>query len=108
MCRLFTAAVVLALGAAALACNSSSSPAPDETPSEPASPSSTTPELPPGIGNGQQATRTPASPLCPDAQPPPVTDLEVRQASDLPDPEARVPFRDPVFGPSLVRVPGRG
>jgi hypothetical protein len=104
--RLFAFAVVLAL-AAALACNSSSSPAPGETPSEPASLSSTTPERPPGTGNRQQATGSPVSPLCPDAQPPPLTDLEVRQAPDLPEPQARVPFRDPVFGTCVVRVTDR-
>ena len=42
-----------------------------------------------------------------DAQPPLVDDFEVRQTPDLPEPEARVPFRDPVFGTCLVRVTDR-
>ena len=45
--------------------------------------------------------------LCPGPQPPPVTDLKVRQTPDLPEPPARVPFRDPVFGTCLVRVTDR-
>jgi hypothetical protein len=45
--------------------------------------------------------------LCPDSQPPLVTDLDVRQTPDLPEPPARVPFRDPVFGTCLVRVTDR-
>ena len=102
MIRLFTFAVVLAL-AAALACSQSSPSAPGETPSEPASLSSPTPERP----SGTQATGSPASPLCPDPQPPLVTDFGVRQAPDLPEPRARVPFRDPVFGTCLVRVTDR-
>ncbi|MDP2948699.1 MAG: hypothetical protein Q8P22_04095 [Chloroflexota bacterium] len=53
------------------------------------------------------AARAPASPLCPDPQPPFVTDLEVRQTPSLGDPSARVPFRDPVFGTCLVRVTDR-
>jgi hypothetical protein len=45
--------------------------------------------------------------LCPDPQPPLVTDFEVRQTPDLPEPPPRVPFRDPVFGTCLVRVTDR-
>ncbi len=45
--------------------------------------------------------------LCPDPQPPFITDLDVRQTPDLPEPAARVPFRDPVFGTCLVRVTDR-
>jgi hypothetical protein len=44
---------------------------------------------------------------CPDPQPALVTDLDVRQAPDLPEPAARVPFRDPTFGTCLVRVTDR-
>jgi hypothetical protein len=33
--------------------------------------------------------------------------LDVRQAPDLPEPAARVPFRDPTFGTCLVRVTDR-
>ncbi|MBU2611272.1 MAG: hypothetical protein KJ606_10070 [Chloroflexi bacterium] len=45
--------------------------------------------------------------LCSDPQPPFVTDFEVRQAPSLPEPAARVPFRDPVFRTCLVRVTDR-
>ena len=45
--------------------------------------------------------------LCPDPQPPLITDLDVRQTPDLPEPAARVPFRDPVFGTCLVRATDR-
>jgi hypothetical protein len=45
--------------------------------------------------------------LCPDAQPPLIADLEVRQAAQIPEPPARVPFRDPVFGTCLIRVTDR-
>jgi hypothetical protein len=58
-----------------------------------------TPSLrPPGAG--------PMS-LCPDPQPPLVTDLEVRQTPNLDEPARGVPFRDPVFGTCLVRVTDR-
>jgi len=46
-------------------------------------------------------------PACPGAGSPLVTDLEVRQAADFPEPEARVPFRDPVFGTCVMRVTDR-
>ncbi len=52
-------------------------------------------------------TLAPAAPLCTDPQPPLVTDFEVRQVPPLPEPPARVPFRDPVFGTCLVRVTDR-
>jgi hypothetical protein len=45
--------------------------------------------------------------LCPDPQPPLVTDLGVRQAPDLPEPSPRVPFRDPAFSTCLVRATDR-
>ena len=44
---------------------------------------------------------------CADPQPPFVTDFEVRQTLSLPEPPARVPFRDPVFGTCLARVTDR-
>jgi len=44
---------------------------------------------------------------CSDPQPPFVTDFEVRQTPSLDEPQARVPFRDPVFGSCLVRVTDR-
>ena len=45
--------------------------------------------------------------LCSDPQPPLVTDFDVRQTPDLPEPSPRVPFRDSVFGSCLVRVTDR-
>lgn len=53
------------------------------------------------------AVLTPAAPLCPDSQSPFVTDFEVRQTPSLPEPLARTPFRDPIFGTCLVRVTDR-
>jgi hypothetical protein len=57
------------------------------------------------------ATATPAlapvSSLCPDPQPPLVTDFDVRQTPSLPEPPAREPFRDPTFGTCVVRVTDR-
>jgi len=44
---------------------------------------------------------------CAGEQPPPVTDLDVRQAPALAEPPARRPFRDPVFGSCVVRVTDR-
>ncbi len=51
----------------------------------------------------------PAPPLalCDDPQPPLITDLQVYQTPDLPEPAPRVPFRNPVFGTCLVRVTDR-
>lgn len=46
-------------------------------------------------------------PFCPPPHPPPVTNVEVRQAPELPEPAPRTPFRDPVFGACLVRVSDR-
>jgi hypothetical protein len=95
--------LVMLVSAAALACNSSTSsePAPAETPSQVGGPPPAA--SPPATVSAQ----APASPLCSDPQPPPVTDFEVRQTPDLPEPEARVPFRDPVFGTCVVRVTDR-
>lgn len=47
------------------------------------------------------------APRCPDPSPPLVTDQDVRQAPSLPEPVARAPFRDPVFGTCMVRVTDR-
>lgn len=44
---------------------------------------------------------------CADADPPLITDHNVRQAPPLPEPAARLPFRDPVFGTCLTRVTDR-
>jgi hypothetical protein len=49
-----------------------------------------------------------AQPDCDDPDLPNVTDLEVRQPPDLPEPPARVPFRDPEFGTCIVRVTDSG
>ena len=56
--------------------------------------------------DGQEDIISPVT-LCADPQPPLVTDLQVRQAPSLPEPQARVSFRDPVFGTCLVRVTDR-
>ncbi len=45
--------------------------------------------------------------LCTDTPPLLVTDLQVRQTPSLAEPNAHVPFRDPVFGTCLVRVTDR-
>ena len=45
--------------------------------------------------------------LCSDPQPPLVTDFVVRQIPLSSAPQARVPFRDPLFGACIVRVTDR-
>jgi hypothetical protein len=45
--------------------------------------------------------------LCSDSTPPFVLGQDVFQTPDLPEPAARQPFRDPVFGACLVRVTDR-
>lgn len=45
--------------------------------------------------------------FCRNPDPPLVTDRTVRQAPPLPEPAARAPFRDPVFGSCLVRLTDR-
>ncbi|MCJ7706775.1 MAG: hypothetical protein MUO38_04065, partial [Anaerolineales bacterium] len=89
-------AVVFVLAATACARAAHTQSGPPETP---AGPIITLPS--PGASVGG------LSPLCPDPSPPLVTDLDVRQAPDLPEPAARLPFRDPVFGTCLVRVTDR-
>jgi hypothetical protein len=95
---------------ATLACNPSTSssptagaltPAAGETPAQAAGPSPATTPIP------RASAQVSASSLCPDSQPPFVTDFEVRQTPSLAEPPARVPFRDPVFGTCLVRVTDR-
>ena len=77
-----------------------------------------TPREPPSATPGDTPTSPVATPsplpagerienLCPDSQAPLVTDLDVRQAPDLPEPSPRIPFRDAVFGSCLVRVTDR-
>ena len=45
--------------------------------------------------------------LCSSPQPALVTDTEVRQTPEAPEPPARVPYRDPVFGTCQVRLTDR-
>jgi hypothetical protein len=45
--------------------------------------------------------------LCPDSEPALVTDLDVHQTPEQPEPPARIPFFDPVFGTCLVRATDR-
>lgn len=47
------------------------------------------------------------SPVCSDPQPPFVTDFDVREIPSLAEPQARTPFRDPVFGTCVIRVTDR-
>ncbi len=54
-----------------------------------------------GPGAARQATR------CAGPEPPLVDDLLVVQAPDLPEPPARAPFRDPVFGRCVTRLTDR-
>ncbi len=76
------------------------------TPSTEVAQSADTP-LPSPPGNGKEGAGRRGEILCSDPQPPLVTDFEVRQTPDLPEPSPRVPFRDPVFGACLVRVTDR-
>jgi len=100
------------LVAGIVACNpsDSSAPTPGETPPAPAetpSPPATS-APPPAASPASTASALPSdSTLCPDPQPPFVTDFEVRETPSLDEPPARVPFRDPVFGTCLVRVTDR-
>ena len=72
-----------------------------------ASPEEPTPEYPEPPPQAALPTANPdealASPLCPDPQPPFITDFEVRAPPSLAQPAPRSPFRDPVFGTCLVR-----
>ncbi|MBN2149451.1 MAG: hypothetical protein JW726_18830 [Anaerolineales bacterium] len=47
-------------------------------------------------------------PLCAQEQTAFITDLQIHQPPDLPEPQPRQPFLDPVFGSCLVRVTDRG
>ena len=49
--------------------------------------------------------RTPLE--CPALESPFITDLEIHQGQDIPEPEPRVPFQDPVYGTCLIRVTDR-
>lgn len=47
------------------------------------------------------------APACPAGSQAPITHLDVLQPAQLPEPPARLPFRDPIFGTCLVRVTDR-
>ena len=55
------------------------------------------------------ATTTNSPPLlmCNDEQPSLITGFDILQPANLPEPQARLPFRDPAFGTCLVRVTDR-
>lgn len=59
----------------------------------------------PQVINSPFPTRT--SNLCPDPNLPLIISQEIFQTPQLPEPQARQPFRDPVFGTCLVRVTDR-
>ncbi len=63
-------------------------------------------QVPPRTATVQVASVI-GSPLCRGTQPPLINDLQVRQPPPLPEPQARAPFRDPVFGTCIVRVTDR-
>ncbi len=65
-------------------------------------PGSAGPPVPPKQGNGASLPV-----LCTGSQPAFVTGFEVYTEPSLPEPEPRVPFRDPVFGTCIVRVTDR-
>jgi hypothetical protein len=54
---------------------------------------------------------TPTNPLplfaCDNEQPPLVTGFDIFQPPHLPEPQSRLPFRDPIFGTCLIRVTDR-
>jgi hypothetical protein len=60
----------------------------------------------PEVGVGGEPRKALAWP-CPDLRPPAVTHRGVLQTPELPEPPARVSFRDPVFGTCLVRLTDR-
>jgi hypothetical protein len=111
------ALVVAALTAAPLLLASCGGDAEEEDAAAPAAatgaataPEAETVEAAPTPGETPAATPVQSPPTligCSDPQPPFVTDFEVRQTPSLPEPAARVPFRDPVFGTCLVRVTDR-
>ena len=92
---------------AGLACGLPGPPSPVDTlpTSPPPAASEAASPLPPGgevegIGPGGVAS-------CSEPQTPLIADFEVRQPPQLSEPQARIPFRDPVFGTCLVRVTDR-
>ncbi len=102
---LMTLVVLASVGCNLLSCPwlPLAEPTPDETPS-PSEPSGPRPAVSP-LPTARPLI--PTAPLCSDPQPPLVTDLEVYQTPSMPEPAAREPFRDPVFGTCLVRVTDR-
>lgn len=96
VCRLW---VMSALLATALACDLLSLP--NEMESETMYPTASQPIASPFLFTDK------GSSFCFGPQPPFVSDFEVHQVSSLPEAQARVPFRDPVFGTCVVRVTDR-
>jgi hypothetical protein len=100
-------ALLVRLALAVLLCSACGPVQPAATPIPPAqtpSPAAATPAV------GSPPTTLPQAGgeiVCPGPQPPPVTDLSVYQTPPLPEPPARFPFRDPIFGTCLVRVTDR-
>ncbi len=109
MTRRFAVLVILAT-VASLGCSVFTGPS--QPPAMPG-PGETTalaePSAPPASSSPSAVTppSLPSGPLCAEPQPPLVTDLDVRQAPSAPEPSARTPFRDPVFGTCVVRVSDR-
>jgi hypothetical protein len=97
-CGLGTPAQVQETAATPAPATAEPTAAPADTPT---SPTDTPP--PPGqaLAPGEGAAG------CAGPQPPLVADFDVRQTPNLPEPAARTPFRDPVFGTCLVRVTDR-
>ena len=86
------------LGALLAGCAAPDAPAPQNV----------DPDVPPQVVLSTPDSREALpSPLCPDPQPPLISDFQVRTPPSLEQPLPRSPFRDPVFGTCLVRVTDR-
>ncbi len=59
------------------------------------------------FSGGTKLVTAQGTPLCVDPQPQLITDFQVYQLPQFPEPQPRVPFRDPVFGSCVVRVTDR-
>jgi hypothetical protein len=102
--RLIDIRLLIVIVLLVLACNALATPVQEGATSEPETEEavSTNPPVPPIKVNG------PSVPvLCTDTQPAFVTGFDVYQEPSLDEPQARLPFRDPVFGTCLVRVTDR-
>ncbi|MGB3715776.1 MAG: hypothetical protein WA996_15225, partial [Candidatus Promineifilaceae bacterium] len=98
--RRLLAGFLIWLTAAPLACNQSSAPSVD-TPE----PSDITPL--PLVKDGIKVADSARRIECQDLPADFVTDLDLRQTPSLPEPDPRLPFRDPEFGTCLIRVTDR-